>query len=452
MYPNVMIIPIHHPVDPSISTPGKSAAVASGSTPAPSSPWTTYHPHRPSHAHPGAAALAAPGTVAFAPGGAGYIVQPIPGRAPGEQGTAPGTGYYPVMHPHGMVPFHPPPGYALAPIASEDKKPEGEGEYGRPAETSDDSERLRTVPADTESDEKPAQFPQRSIPPAIHPGAPWQYYTPHHGFPPYPYAMPTPSTSTTPANAASIPGQQAPATPTPTPTNAQQTVYPAAYHPQMPQQGYYAHPTAYGYPTPYGYPPYPYAAPPTQSAQEPAPTVATPAVAATAVASAPVPVSTPTRTPPPAIHSVASVTNTVANAARSQTIGGLGYTFASSSERDNTGSAGGAYAHVGKAASDDEDTHEERDDEEHGSSPSPKHGMSMTSESNERARHPPTRDAREAPSSSRGDFHSRNSGEATRSGFRVTCDPSAPHDGSEEVKEDGETIVVKVEDDEDISR
>lgn len=137
------------------------------------------------------------------------------------------------------------------------------------------------------------------------------------------------------------------------------------------------------------------------------------------------------------------------------TIDRLGYTFASSSERENTGSAGG-YSQPSKdvGSEDEEDTRRRHDNDEeddghgHGSSPSPKHGMTMTSESNERARHPPSRDpSRQA--TSRGDFHSRNSGEATRSGFRVTCDSSAPSVVEEGVKEGNKpNVTVKVEEEE----
>lgn len=140
-------------------------------------------------------------------------------------------------------------------------------------------------------------------------------------------------------------------------------------------------------------------------------------------------------------------------------MGGLGYTFASSSERENTGSAGG-YSQPSKVAAqedDDDDGEGEEDDNthQHGSSPSPKH---MASESNERARHPPPTPLSAPPSdaqypseprsASRGDFHSRNSGEATRSGFRVTCDTSALLVEGKEVKreEEEQAAFVKIED------
>lgn len=456
MYPNVMIIPIHHPIDPSLSTPNKGDPNAAASTSAtPQSPWTTYHPHRPSHAHPGAAGLAAPGMPY--PGGAGYIVQPIAGRPEG----APGTGFYPVMPP-GMVPYPPPPpGYALAPIAGDEQRPGAENDAQDPPQSGEEEERLRSV-SDVNAEEKPK--PSAHAVPAVHPGVPWQYYTPHPGYPPFSYGMPTPSTGATSAQVATVAGQQAPATPTPTPAQ-QGAAYPG--YPPHPGQGYYAQP--YGYP-PYGYPPYPYAAAPSAPAQGSAPARETPAAAdAVSSTAAQAAATTPTRGATPG-HATAPVPTSSA-ARHPTTMGALGYTFASSSERENTGSAAG-FSQPSKVPSQGshEDEYEDAEgegDEEaqphhhhahHGSSPSPNHAAS---ESNERARHPPSSAGAqssfpaESRSASRGDFHSRNSGEAARSGFRVTGETSALLGEKEgEVKrEKGEgTVAVKIEDGEEVAR
>ncbi|GHJ87452.1 hypothetical protein NliqN6_3854 [Naganishia liquefaciens] len=463
MYPNVMIIPIHHPIDPSLATPNKGDPNAAASTSAtPQSPWTTYHPHRPSHAHPGAAGLAAPGMPY--PGGAGYIVQPIAGR---PEGT-PQTGFYPVMPP-GMVPYPPPPppGYALAPIASDEQRAAAENAAQNPTEGVEDEERLRTVSTANNAEEKPKPTSaSASAMSAVHPGVPWQYYTPHPGYPPFAYGMPTPSTGPISAPVASASGQQAPATPTPTPAQ-QGAAYPGYPPPHVPGQGYYAQP--YGYP-PYGYPPYPYAAAPPApaQAQASAPAREPPAAADTASSTAlEAAATTPTRGADPTSHSQAPTSSA---ARHPTTMGALGYTFASSSERENTGSAA-AYSQPSKVSSQDshederDDAEGEGDDEElqqqhrrrahNGSSPSPKHAAS---ESNERARHPPSLSDAQSPfpaephNASRGDFHSRNSGEAARSGFRVTGETSALLGKEGEYVKGEEAVVVKIEKGEEVAR
>ncbi|KAJ9098702.1 hypothetical protein QFC21_004350 [Naganishia friedmannii] len=542
MYPNVMIIPIHrhghstdHPVPGSI-TPGgtpigmpsgaaASATAAAGGTPS-TTTWTTYHPHRASHAHPGAPALG-PATMAYGTP-QGYYVQSnaalAGGRPQPPQATAqqqPPPGYFPVLPPPGMMAYphphphalhHPahPPAMGFKTEAEQNAARQGDGKDSVPAaegntgiedanngeEGKPFDEPLNTVTASDIRQGNPSSAtpagatPQPQGHPHPHTAPAWPYYTPGHPYAAYPYPPPQglnagPPGTPTPGQGQAQgypplpphlreyymhPGQHVqaphyPYAPPPPGTYA----YPAPPH--LSQQGQ-AVPVPFGYPSPYhlqyaygapsSAPPAMMAPPQSSAGANNAPVGSYPAVAGVGA-----PAEKGTNTPTP----VTGANVGSAAATTSGERGTMAYSYAPSSERDNTGhvqrhglsdsqaTGDAGDNHVEEEEVDEEVEEEEDDDDETngqagmrrqvGSSPTPAQHTKTTTTT--------TMTASSSSSSSGGavDFHRRNSGEATRAGFRMINGDSSAFAGLESASRGGprrmmvdDGVVVKQEEDE----
>ncbi|KAJ9122582.1 hypothetical protein QFC22_002011 [Naganishia vaughanmartiniae] len=428
----------------------------------------------------------------------------------------PGMMAYPHPHPHALHPSAQPPSAGMKSEAEQNAAQRGErkdsattegnpgNEEGNHAEEAKPSEEpLNTVSAADIRQGNPTSAPAAgSTPqpqghPHPHAAPPWPYYTPGHPYSAYPYPPPQglnigPPATPTPGQGQAQgypplpphlrdyymhlqgspghPGQHVQAPPYPYPPPPPGTyAYPPPPHPS--QQGQ-AVPVPFGYPSPYHLQ-YAYGAPssaPPVMMAPPHPSAgpnSAPAGSYPAPASVSVPAETGAATPTPVAGA------NVGSATAISTSGGRGtmaYGFASSSERDNTGHVQRRGLSNSQATVDGGDDHEEEveeeveheedeDDETHGlagmrrhvgSSPTPAHHAKATTTTT-------TTIAASSSSSSGGavDFHRRNSGEATRAGFRMINSDSSASGGGLFASRSGprrmmldDSLVVKQEEDE----